>query len=84
MMSLGDHINGWTVDVEGYSAGLLIDQAGEYYITNSLFTNADQDGLRAANTTIVHIWDSEFHNNGDEGLDVQEGAKAGRGMSLTD
>ena len=51
-LSAGDHINGWDLDASTDSAngtfrhGLLVEQTGPYYVTNSKFSNALRSGLR--------------------------------------
>jgi hypothetical protein len=80
-LSAGDHINGWSVDARGYDDGLLLTDTGQYYVTNSMFNNANQAGITVEGSLdfspVLHVWNSEFSSNlgrgGAGGLDAQFG-----------
>ena len=63
----GDHISGWRLDATGYDNALLLDQTGDYYVTDTVISNAEESGTlidgQTGTTPVLHVSNSTLNNN---------------------
>jgi len=81
------HVNGFVVDAEGFTHGIIINSSGTAYITNADVSNANQWGgiegrapdgrgiVSYGKGAVLYVSDTKSHDNSEEGFRVNNGAK---------